>query len=773
MRWLLLLICIFPCLLFAQKTEVTLKKGLTIKESCRVKAGAYALPGDPADVFLKNETSSGSAISSIHPVITISGENLEVDFQNAELDGGNAGQLPNTFAGVAILVKGKNITLKNARARGYKVALLAEDVESLTLENCDFSYNYRPRLRSIREREDFSDWLSYHQNDKDEWLRYGAGIYLKNCTRPTVKNCRITGNQNALLMTGCTDGLVYNNTFQFNSGLGIGLYRSSRNRLMHNLLGWNVRGYSHGFYQRGQDSAGILLYEQSNKNLIAFNSATHCGDGLFLWAGQTTMDTGEGGCNDNVIFGNEFSYAPTNGVEATFSRNRIQGNYIADCTYGIWGGYSFESRIFANMITGCQTAIAIEHGQNDTIQLNLFEEDSLGIRLWARESQPADWAYAQKRDIRLRDNVIDRNVFLKTRKPLYISGSQNTRINGENIFLQFKQFVETPRPNEGLKFWRNEIYGTAEQIAEIWAHPEFAPFQKLNFSKDGFPENPYAAFNVQYNELNEPDSLPDGMVALLPPDLRGRENIIVGEWGPYDFERPEAVLAKVTPGDKGATRYNLRLLGPPGNWVITEMRGVAALEETQGTLPRRLLIESKPGAEAIRVVFEYVGAEEITTVFGEKIPAGKPYKFEFQHFEKKLDWRVQFFNYDDASDPLKSENVFSEIVKQNAVAEKTVSDLAFAWWGSPEKGVNEDKFATVSHTKFDIAPGEYVIEVTSDDGVRLYLDDKLLIDNWDVHEPETDEITVALSGLHHLRIEHFDAGGFSTLDFRLRPKWRQ
>ena len=33
------------------------------------------------------------------------------------------------------------------------------------------------------------------------------------------------------------------------------------------------------------------------------------------------MDTGQGGCNDNLLYGNDFSHAPTNGIEATFSRN--------------------------------------------------------------------------------------------------------------------------------------------------------------------------------------------------------------------------------------------------------------------------------------------------------------------------------------------------------------------------------------------------------------------------------------------------------------------
>ncbi len=304
------IICLFVSLVitnvpFAQTPDVPLHQGLRITQSCQIKPGEYRLDAPAAEAF----SDSTNDVARVRPVITIAGEGITVDFQNADLRSTADPTRPDRFTGVAILIRGKNITLKNARARGFNVAVLADGASGVHLENCDFSYNYRPRLRSIREREDFSDWLSYHQNDKDQWLRYGAGIYLKNCDSVLVKGCRITGNQNALLMTGCNGGLLYNNYFSFNSGLGIGLYRCNRNRVMHNRLDWNVRGYSHGFYQRGQDSAAILCYEQSSHNVFAFNSCTHSGDGFFLWAGQHTMDTGEGGCNDNFIFSNDFSHA--------------------------------------------------------------------------------------------------------------------------------------------------------------------------------------------------------------------------------------------------------------------------------------------------------------------------------------------------------------------------------------------------------------------------------------------------------------------------------
>ncbi|MEZ4966657.1 MAG: right-handed parallel beta-helix repeat-containing protein, partial [Saprospiraceae bacterium] len=746
-----LLLLLLPFFSPAQTPGVKLTKGMKIGESCSIEPGKYTLAGDTADIFRLPVDLSG-----LRPVILIEGENITVDFQGAELQGSPDRFFPDGFYGLAILVKGKNIAIKNARARGYKVALLADGVENLQLEGCDFSYNYRPKLYSTRERECFSDWLSYHHNERDEWLRYGAGIYLRNCLNATVRTCRVTGGQNGLLMSGCRGALVYNNFFHFNSGLGVGLYRSSDNRIMHNRLEWNVRGYSHRFYERGQDSAAILVYEQSSNNLIAYNSCSHSGDGLFLWAGQSTMDTGEGGCNDNFIYGNDFSYAPTNGIETTFSRNRIQGNYMADCRYGIWAGYSYESLIFANMIVGCRTAIAIEHGQHDTIRQNIFINDTLGIHFWARAEQPSDWGYAQRRDVRSLGHIIDRNVFTGVRNPLKISASQNIAVNGENLFTGFETLLETPLPNEGTKFWRNDIYGTEKQLAAVWANPALRSSEGLNFSHTGDPENPYEPLNVPPGELNEPDSLPDGMLAALPQGFpRGRQLIVIDEWGPFDFRRPTVVL-DTTAGN----RYSFVLIGPSGKWKLAKMRGVKTVSAVQGTVPAQISVERNPTAEDIRLEFEYTSEQVIATPFGELIPAGETYRFEYRRFEKKPEWKTQFFNF---SDSLPPPDVFNA-----PVAESRSEGLWHAWWDRPAPEVQADRFATLSTADIDLAADQYIITLTSDDGVRLYLDGKLVIDRWNVHEPETDEITVSLGGRHQLRVEHFDAGGFATLECRIR-----
>lgn len=707
-------------------------------------------------VILESDTFWLAAADSLTSALRIEGEGITVDFNWAVINGGKGKQWPDQFSGTGIVIKGKNITLKNAIVRGFKVAIFAEGVDGLHLLDCDLSYNWRPRLRSIREREDFSDWLSYHQNEKDEWLRYGAGIYLKNCPNALVRGCTVTQGMNGLLMTGCNDGLFYNNSFHFNSGLGIGMYRSSRNRVMHNRLDFNVRGYSHGFYQRGQDSAGILVYEQSSENVFAYNSATHSGDGFFLWAGQSTMDTGEGGCNDNLLFKNDFSHAPTNGVEVTFSRTKIVDNRLDECTYGIWGGYSFGSLMLGNHIEGCRTGIAIEHGQENAIIGNQFLNDSVGVQLWARASQPADWGYAQHRDTRSRDYQIGKNRFENVRNPLKISASRKLAINDDNQFVGFEKLLVAEKPNEEFYLVKNQIVGD-----KGWHDAE--GFKNMNPIVKQLQAPHVVSGEVQRHAVAR---MPDGMTAGLPEaQLRGRKYILMNDWGPYNFNYPSVFLQKIENKDN----YTFQLYGPlEGRWILLNNLGFYSSAGLKGgDLPGHLDLQKLPNATDLLLEFEYTGPA-FTDQFGNYHPANVPYRFTFRRFEKKLNWQVRWYNYDEATDPLTHYEAFKNLKTASPKATKTTDDLYFAWWGKPAEGVNEDKFATFAEAEFDMEPGEYAIELTSDDGVKMYLDGKLLIDRWDIHEPVVDEVRVRLGGHHRLEVEHFDGGGFGTLDFRWR-----
>jgi parallel beta-helix repeat protein len=246
-----------------------------------------------------------------------------VDFAGAEMRGTSVTADPDGASGVAIRIDGgRNVTIRNLKARGYKVAVMARGTRSLSLIDNDLSYNWKPRLFSIVEHESLADWLSYHRNEEDEWLRFGAAAYLADVRGGDIRGNRVEQGMNGFMLVRTDSMRIWNNVVSFNSGVGIGLYRSSFNTIMHNRADYNVRGYSEGFYRRGQDSADLLMYEQSMHNVVAYNSMTHGGDGLFLWAGQTTMDSGQGGANDNLFFANDFSFRAT-AVSASPRRSRI------------------------------------------------------------------------------------------------------------------------------------------------------------------------------------------------------------------------------------------------------------------------------------------------------------------------------------------------------------------------------------------------------------------------------------------------------------------
>ena len=720
---------------------------MVIKKSVKIRPGVYHL----------------DATESLdEPLIVIQGENIEVDFQHAELIGSNDKEWPNEFYGLAIKVEeGKNIILKNLNVRGYKVGMQASSVDSLQVLNSDFSYNFRQKLYSIRERESLSDWLSYHDNEEEQWLRYGMAVYLKDCDNAHVEGLKVTGGQNGLMLMRCNNGLFYNNEIQFNSGLGIGMYRSSNNQVVYNKLDWNIRGYSHGIYQRGQDSAGILCYEQSNDNVFAYNSATHSGDGFFLWAGNHSMDTGEGGCNGNLIFGNDFSHAPTNCVEVTFSSNFIIDNRLEECRYGVWAGYSWETLILGNEIKGNDYGVAFEHGQDNVIKNNYFDQNGIGIQLWERESQPTDWGYVQNKDVSSRNYQIQTNSFNNVKNPLNISSSKSIAVNDNNQFVDFDQLLVNEKPNRDLVIAKNEVFQT-----QGWGSA--TSFKALNHIQEKVQEIGQLRTNslgVAEEEIKkyQPNLAVQPIDVVLPDDhLRGRQYMLINEWGPYDFKRPYIWLKSIE-GDQ----YKFGLLGPGGSWRVNAKTGFQVVSKTTGSFPDSIYAIRDAESEILRLELEYDGPEA-TNQFGKVIESGTILKFNFYRFEKRLEWEVDWHNLEEALDPLKNKEAFTALKDQQPTASAKTEVLDYRWWGAPQRNVNSDRFATFAKTTFNSDNGSYRIFLTSDDGVRMYLDGDLVHENWKIHESETDEVILNLvAGEHTIEIEHFDASGLASLDFRM------
>jgi parallel beta-helix repeat protein len=542
------------------------------------------------------------------PAYEVRGNNITVDGRNFHLRGTPARTEPDQRKGLGFLVSGKNITIKNLRVSGYKIGLLAKGCKGLKLINCDFSDNWKQRLLSTPEQENEADWMSFHHNEKQEWMRYGAGVYLEDTSNFELKNLDIFRGQCGVMMTRCTGGLVWNSNISFNSGVGIGMYRSSNNRIMHNRLNYNVRGYSAGVYNRGQDSAAILVYEQSNKNLFAYNDATHSGDGFFLWAGQTTMDTGKGGSNDNLVYGNDFRNSVTNGIEATFSRNKFVNNNVSRSNHGFWTGYSFDSLIAGNEISGCNIGIAHEHGNGNTIDSNHFLGNKLAMKIWANEKQDPSWGYPKTRNTKSENWVIkDNEIYGPTlilRRTSGVSFTGNTTFSGS---------FEIGADNSGVTFIKNCLHSALPNGGV----PEGVESLQNECEEDKKESGEKAWSPIDADDVWEalsPEPLKGGY--LVPDDLKDleRDKILMDGWGPFTGEYP-LLLEEKGVIENGWQKVSV--LGPPGRWRLVG-KGLETLTKS-GIVPGSVWI--KPGAGNLTV--EYIGGKTID-YRGVITPAGKP-----------------------------------------------------------------------------------------------------------------------------------------------------
>ena len=760
-------------------TTVPLKNGLVISKSCVVTAKEYLLPTKQGVKKAGDEQ-----IPALTPAIVIRGNNLTVDFHDAVLRGTPATTEPDERKGLGIQVIGNNITIKNLHVHGYMVGLLASHCNGLRILNSDFSYNWKQRLMSTPDKEDESDWQSYHHNENGEWFRYGAAMYLDGCNKFEVKGTRAVGGQCGLMLNRSNGGKVSNNNFSFLSGIGLGMYRSSNNRIEFNKMDWCVRGFSYGVYNRGQDSAGILIFELCNNNLFAFNSVTHGGDGFFLWAGQTMMDSGKGGCNGNVLYGNDFSHSPCNAIEATFSSNAFIRNKLVECWHGVWGGYSFDTQIKDNTFGFNGESIAIEHGQDISITGNQFIRENTAINLWQDPITDKNWGYGKYHDTDSRDYQIVSNVFDRSAGPAISIRNTHRAHVAENQFLQCVSALKEAGVNTGSTFDLGSVTPGKAAPRTITPGGQPLPGTSNNVSEYlhrlDLPWTPTAGLQdlnrlIAEKKLGAPVSLKQ--VASTPSaflkkgGLKGQRYILVDKWGPYDFRSPKLwAREKLSNAPAGVARRRFEILGPVGHWRLLAKSGVLALSKTSGEVPGFVDIDL-PASQATKteIQLEYKGAATVDHR-GIATPAGKPVKFGFSEFFAPIDWNVKFFKWDAINDPRTKADDFKSLISGTPIKNLHLSKLDFAG-ASFDPATGNDHFATMCDGSFTVPAGNYTLEVTTDDGARVWVDGKPVITNaWKYQGPTLYTAPLRLDATKHkIRVEHFQIDGYAMLKVSLKP----
>ncbi|HEX9115590.1 MAG TPA: PA14 domain-containing protein, partial [Anaerolineae bacterium] len=89
------------------------------------------------------------------------------------------------------------------------------------------------------------------------------------------------------------------------------------------------------------------------------------------------------------------------------------------------------------------------------------------------------------------------------------------------------------------------------------------------------------------------------------------------------------------------------------------------------------------------------------------------------------------------------------------------ADLAFNWGlGSPDPRLPADHFSARWTRRVNLAAGRYRFHLAADDGVRLWIDGNLAIDDWKIQLYAENMVDRDLTaGLHDLKVEYFENVG--------------
>ncbi len=726
-------------------------------------------------------------------VLHIDADHVTVRFApGSALRGSPAGTPWDELRGIGLRIDGRrDVTLQGLRVHGFKNGIVATRADALVVDGGDYSDNYRQHLQSTPAAENGADWLFPHHNDDTKWRdEYGGAVCVEGSTNVTIRGVRVRRGQNGIVLDRVNDSAIYDNDCSFLSGWGIAMWRSSRNRVTRNAFDFCVRGHVEGVYNRGQDSAGLLVFEQCNENLFAENSATHGGDCFFGFAGHDAIgeqwmtrererlrkETGRRevddlirpaadlvagmsalGCNRNLLIGNDFSYSPAHGIEMTFSegnqfvRNRLVENAIC----GVWGGYSSATLILENEFTGNggmaygleRGAINMEHAADNRILRNHFLNNKCAIHLWwDQDGALLKYPGVAGTEKGVTGNVVAANRFeINTNAPF-----KNLSRDAQLIVLQLRE------PERGHVF-TNYFLGNELKLT----HP-----QAVEFAVPAGAE-PLAVGAVPRVPIPKYQALGKSRPVGARSRLRGRDHILMDEWGPWDHESP-----LLRPAKSGAAEQVYDLLGfvrePEIRVLAGDVTTAIEAESAAAGLPaRKLHVRARTGVAAYQVAVSTDGfAREVSgTIIA-------------------TEWHVRFFPW--TIDPRQDLAGWRQLAEGREAVEVKVPQINFPFgMGGPRElklsedlnrsGPSGNHFGLIGRAKLDLPQGRWRFRTQSDDGVRVLVNGQPLIENWTWHVPTTDEkiFEHTSSGPAEIVIEYFEIDGLATLRLEIEPATRE
>jgi hypothetical protein len=189
---------------------------------------------------------------------------------------------------------------------------------------------------------------------------------------------------------------------------------------------------------------------------------------------------------------------------------------------------------------------------------------------------------------------------------------------------------------------------------------------------------------------------------------------------------------------------------------------VASASAESGNIGDTIAIGPKPDSLGDwELGLEYAGAATVSPS-GAVLPARAPYRFSYGRFEPPITWAARFFKWADSTqDPRTALDAMAVLTRTPPILSTQLSRLDYEGYRALP-GLPRENFALEATGSVDLAPGEYTLRTLSDDGVRVWLDSALVIDDWKPHETALDFAAIG-RGHHDIRVQYYQADGWYEL----------
>jgi hypothetical protein len=125
-------------------------------------------------------------------------------------------------------------------------------------------------------------------------------------------------------------------------------------------------------------------------------------------------------------------------------------------------------------------------------------------------------------------------------------------------------------------------------------------------------------------------------------------------------------------------------------------------------------------------------------------------RFAYGVFDPRIDWDVAF----SSDSGFRFDSVLSKLDLMWYRPPAGFRSLPQSHWSLTATGM----------VTLELSTGRYSVRTISDDAIRVWVDEKLVIDNWTPHESQVDYAPIQ-SGTHKLRVEYRQVDGWVELRF--------